>query len=199
MAQSTPSSARSLSKQAITKTALRVAEEILKDPEKEADAHPLVIQALETAHHINRGMQGEGILAKPPQGIAPRRIFIGEKFAFYDNGGERVAKAMELAGKTPEDIWMQTKTFRGTDGKWRHERADKESKFFDAAAIKGKADAAKEFELAIKQKIEDSKAHPDLFPKQLTQAQKELRGQVKASRESTYGLESHPWRRCSDR
>ncbi len=49
MAQSTPSSARSLSKQAITKTALRVAEEILKDPKKEADAHPLVIQALEAA------------------------------------------------------------------------------------------------------------------------------------------------------
>ena len=152
--------------------------------------------ANEAAYRINQAvMNGEGILAAPLSGIAPRRIFIGEKSAFYDNGGERAAKAMEAAGKTPEDIWMQTKTFKGADGKWRQEISDKDAKFFDAAAIRGKADAAKEFELAIKQKIEDSKAHPDLFPKQLTQAQKELRGQAKASkasREDYHGLQADP-------
>jgi hypothetical protein len=45
MVQSTFNSARSISKQAIAKTASRVAEEILKDPKKEADAHLLVIKA----------------------------------------------------------------------------------------------------------------------------------------------------------
>ncbi len=54
MAQSTPSSARSISKQAIAKTASRVAEEILKDPKKEADAHPLVIKALESVIGLRR-------------------------------------------------------------------------------------------------------------------------------------------------
>ena len=87
MAQSTSNSARSISKQAIAKTVSRVAEEILKDPKKEADANPLVIQALEAARQINMGMQGEGMLAKPPQGIAPRRIFIWERSGLYNNWG----------------------------------------------------------------------------------------------------------------
>jgi hypothetical protein len=55
---------------------------------------------------------------------------------------------------------MQTKTFRGADGKWRQEISDKDSKFLDATAIKGKADAAKEFELSVKQKIAASKMLP---------------------------------------
>ena len=123
------------------------------------------------------------------------QIFIGSKSNLYKSGGEKTATAMETAGKSPEDIWMQTKTFKGADGKWRQEISDKDSKFLDAAAIKGKADAAKEFELSVKQKIAASKTNPDLFPKQLKQAQKELRDQAKvskASRESEFGLESDP-------
>jgi hypothetical protein len=48
MAQSNRSSSKSLGKQAIAKAVSRVAEEVLRDPKKEADAHPLVIQALES-------------------------------------------------------------------------------------------------------------------------------------------------------
>jgi len=150
----------------------------------------------EAAFRIHQAMTtGEGPLAGALASVAPRRIFIGEKSALYDHSGELAAKAMAAAGKTPDDIWAQTRTIQGADGKWRQEISDKNSKFFDAAAIKKKADAAKEFELAIKQKIADSNAYPDLFPKQLTQAQKELRGQAKASkasRTSEFGLEADP-------
>jgi hypothetical protein len=64
--------------------------------------------------------------------------------------------------------------------------------------MKAKAAGMKEQELANKALIAESKLHPDLFPKQLTAAQKDLRAQTKALREertALHGPETDPgWR-----
>ena len=74
MAQSTSSSARSISKQAIAKTASRVAEEILKDPKKEADAHPLVIKALESVIGLLQKRAGQGSELEKTLGVAKAAV-----------------------------------------------------------------------------------------------------------------------------
>ena len=74
MAQSTPSSARSISKQAIAKTASRVAEEILKDPKKEADAHPSVIKALESVIGLLQKKAARGSELEKTLGVAKAAV-----------------------------------------------------------------------------------------------------------------------------
>ena len=74
MAQSTPSSARSISKQAIAKTASRVAEEILKYPKKEANAHPLVIKALESVIGLLQKKAARGSELEKTLGVAKAAV-----------------------------------------------------------------------------------------------------------------------------
>jgi hypothetical protein len=74
MAQSTSSSARSISKQEIAKTASRVAEEILKDPKKEADAHPLVIKALESVIGLLQKRAARGSELEKTLGVAKAAV-----------------------------------------------------------------------------------------------------------------------------
>lgn len=106
-------------------------------------------------------------------------IFIGEKSPVWNAGAAGEAVKMEKAGADPVDIWRRTGTFRSPDGALRQEISDVGSKFRDKQDIADMAASMKQQETDIKAKIADSKLHPDLFPKQLTAAQKELRQQAK--------------------
>lgn len=75
---------------------------------------------------INRAMMGEGGLLAPitPQ---PMRMFVGETSNTWNKEAAKVATQMEKAGASPRDIWEQTGTFRGAEGKLKQEISDKYS------------------------------------------------------------------------
>jgi hypothetical protein len=128
-------------------------------------------------------MTGEGMLGSALAPVRPNFIFIGPSAKTWDKSAAFKASQMERAGKSPEEIWAATKTFKGADGNWRQEVSDQSARFQTEADMKAKAAAMKDQELANKEAIAQSKLHPDLFPKQLTAAQKDLRAQTKALRD----------------
>jgi len=72
---------------------------------------------------------------------------------------------------------------RGPDGMWRQEISDADAKFVTSAEMLDKATLLKQGIAENKQKIKESKEYPDLFPKELTKAQKALREENKANKE----------------
>ena len=151
-----------------------------------------------TAEQIAKGMEGSGPMATALAPVSNRYMFIGPKAETWNPGKAEQAVKMEAAGKTPQEVWAATGTFRGADGNLRQEISDKPSQFMFEGDIKGKARAAKEAEGVISDRISESKSiHPDLFPKQLTQAQKDLRGEIRASkaeRQKPGGIETPVYR-----
>ena len=133
-------------------------------------------------------MTGEGMLGSALAPARPNFIFIGPSAKTWDKSAAFKASQMERAGKSPEEIWAATKTFKGADGNWRQEVSDQSARFQTEADMKAKAAGMKEQELANKALIAESKLHPDLFPKQLTAAQKDLRAQTKALRDERTAL-----------
>lgn len=126
-------------------------------------------------------------------------IFIGEKSPMWNAGAAGKAVELEKAGVSPVDIWKQTGTFRSPDGALRQEISDVGSKFRDKQDISDLAASMKQQEVDIKGRIAESKLHPDLFPKQLTAAQKELRQQakdIKARRTMEGGPEQRSYNRA---
>lgn len=130
-------------------------------------------------------------------GLMPQ-VFIGPSAKTWNPRAAFKASQMERAGKSPEEIWAATKTFKGADGNWRQEISDQSARFLTEADLKAKAAAMYEQERVNRLAIAQSKLHPDLFPKQLTAAQKDLRAQSKALREertALHGPETNPmWR-----
>ena len=61
----------------------------------------------------------------------PKFIFVGENSKTWDKVDAVRAKAMEKKGATPEQIWQETGTFRGPEGKWRQEISDENLKIND--------------------------------------------------------------------
>lgn len=51
-------------------------------------------------------------------------MFIGESANTWDAVSAAQAKALEKQGKTPQEIWKETGTFKGVDGKYRQEIPD---------------------------------------------------------------------------
>jgi hypothetical protein len=109
------------------------------------------------------------------------------------------ASQMAKKGATPQEIWQTTGTVKGPDGQWRQEISDELSKFNTAKDIQAKKQqieseiaANKEMLDVVKQRGKEAK---DLFPKELTQAKKELKGQtesLKASVDDFYGYNADP-------
>jgi hypothetical protein len=128
-------------------------------------------------------MTGEGMLGSALAPARPNFMFIGPSAKTWNKSAAFKASQMERAGKSPEEIWAATKTFKGADGNWRQEVSDQSARFQTEADMKAKAAGMKEQELANKALIAESKLYPDLFPKQLTAAQKDLRAQTKALRD----------------
>jgi hypothetical protein len=112
-----------------------------------------------------------------------KHLFIGEKSSAWNAGAAGKAVELEKAGVDPVDIWRQTGTFRSPDGSLRQEISDVGSKFRGEKEMRELADSMKQQEVDIKGRIAESKLYPDLFPKQLTAAQKDMRRQAKDIKE----------------
>jgi hypothetical protein len=116
-------------------------------------------------------------------GMAEVGMFVGAGSKAFDKAMAFTASKMEKKGATPQEIWKETGTVRGPDGLWRQEISDKEAKFVTAPEMLDKAALLKQGIAENKQKIKESKEYPDLFPKELTKAQKALREENKANKE----------------
>lgn len=116
-------------------------------------------------------------------GMAEVGMFVGAGSKAFDKAMAFTASKMEKKGATPQEIWKETGTVRGPDGLWRQEISDAEAKFVTAPEMLDKAALLKQGIAENKQKIKESKEYPDLFPKELSKAQKALREENKANRE----------------
>jgi hypothetical protein len=116
-------------------------------------------------------------------GMAEVGMFVGAGSKAFDKAMAFTASKMEKKGATPQEIWKETGTVRGPDGLWRQEISDAESRFVQKPEMLIKADLLKNAIAENKQKIKESKEYPDLFPKELTAAQKALREENKATKE----------------
>jgi hypothetical protein len=58
-------------------------------------------------------------------------MFIGETAKTWDEVAAAQAKMLEKQGKTPQQIWKDTGTFKGVDGKYRQEIPDTSMKLVD--------------------------------------------------------------------
>ena len=58
-----------------------------------------------------------------------RDIFVGPNSKTWDITAAKQAEKLEAAKESPEQIWRQTGTFRGLDGKWRQEVSDANAVF----------------------------------------------------------------------
>lgn len=75
---------------------------------------------------MERGGLPAQLLGDLAQG-SRRQIFIGEKAKAWNKPAGELAKKLEEDGLSPKDIWQQTGTARGADGKWRQEISDAEA------------------------------------------------------------------------
>lgn len=116
-------------------------------------------------------------------GMAEVGMFVGAGSKAFDKAMAFTASKMEKKGATPQEIWKETGTVRGPDGQWRQEISDAEAKFVTAPEMLDKAALLKQSIAENKQKIKESKEYPDLFPKELSKAQKTLREENKANKE----------------
>ena len=128
--------------------------------------------------HLPTDVMRAATAAYGPQATASH-IFIGWKSPLWNVEAGKKAVELEKAGVAPVDIWKQTGTFRSPDGDLRQEISDVGSKFRGEKEMKELVATMKQQEADIKQKIKESKEHPDLFPKQLKTAQGALRQAAK--------------------
>ena len=76
-------------------------------------------------NEINAGLTGQPTRSVIGQMTPkPLQIFIGENAKTWDKVDAIRAQAMEKKGATPEEIWTETGTFRGPEGKWKQEISD---------------------------------------------------------------------------
>lgn len=116
-------------------------------------------------------------------GMAEVGMFVGAGSKAFDKAMAFTASKLEKKGLSPQEIWKETGTVRGPDGQWRQEISDADAKFVTSAEMLDKAALLKQGIAENKQKIKESKEYPDLFPKELTKAQKALREENKANKE----------------
>ena len=109
--------------------------------------------------------------------------FIGKGSKLWNAESNSIAKALEKEGLAPETIWSQTGNVKAPDGKWRQEISDVGAKFETPDTIKTKISLLEEQTQQSKDLLKrvnsESRINPDLFPKQLNAAKKELRDNIK--------------------
>jgi hypothetical protein len=120
-----------------------------------------------------------GLLA---EGYNPVGMFIGPSSPMFSKQMAFEATKLSKRGKTPQEIWQQTGTVKGPDGQWRQEISDAESRLNLAQDIQAKGKRVAEDvdvnKQLLKQIQQRSKQGKDLFPKELTQAKKQLKEQT---------------------
>jgi hypothetical protein len=111
------------------------------------------------------------------------QMFIGPSSPMFNKEMAFEATKLSKRGKTPQEIWQQTGTVKGPDGQWRQEISDAESRLNLAQDIQAKGKRVAEDvdvnKQLLKQIQQRSKQGKDLFPKELTQAKKQLKEQTK--------------------
>lgn len=151
--------------------------------EKAVQAGMRAEKALEPA--VMRTMERGGLPAQLMQDLTQgsrSQIFIGQKAKTWNSDKAAKAVEMEKAGAAPEEIWKATGTFRGPDGVLRQEIPDHKARLRPYSEMLDQGDKLKARNAEIKQQIAESKAYPDLFPKELAAAQKGLRAEAKANK-----------------
>lgn len=133
------------------------------------------------------------------EGYNPVGMFIGPTSKMFNKDMALKASQMAKKGASPQEIWQTTGSVKGPDGQWRQEISDEMSKFNPAKDIQSKKQqietdiaANKEMLDVVKQRGKEAK---DLFPKELTQAKKELKNQTEEMQQSVsqhYGYGSDP-------
>jgi hypothetical protein len=121
--------------------------------------------------------------------------FIGKNSKLWNSSKADIAQQLEKSGVSPEEIWRQTGTVRGVDGKLRQEISDAPAKFNTAQDLIEKANQLKLRNQELKQIVSPVKNQKDLFPKQLTEARKPYKEEIKANENllnKNYGLLDRP-------
>lgn len=130
---------------------------------------------------MERGGVGADILRDMAQG-SRSQIFIGPKAKTWHQGKADMAVALEEAGRTPQEIWLATGTFRGPDNMWRQEISDRPSVHVGPEGIKAKLKASEAKQEELRQQVRESlssgKKQPDLFPKEATAARQKARKDI---------------------
>lgn len=111
--------------------------------------------------------------------------FIGPKSKLWNTEAHALAQALEAKGVNPEQIWHQTGTGRGLDKQWRQEISDLEAKFETPSSLENKINVLSEQTAQDKNLLKsiqtNKKINPDLFPKELNQATKELKNNIRTN------------------
>lgn len=138
-------------------------------------------------------------IAKATKNMPVGMMFIGPESQSWNKTMAFEASKMAKKGATPQEIWKATGTVKGPDGQWRQEISDETSKFNLAKDIQAKKQQIeseiagnKEMLDVVKQRGKEAK---DLFPKELTQAKKDLKGKTESMEQSVvehYGYGSDP-------
>lgn len=129
----------------------------------------------------------------------PVGMFIGPSSPMFNKQMAFEATKLSKKGKTPQEIWQQTGTVKGPDGQWRQEISDQPAQFNLAKDIQAKgkkvAEAVATNKQALTETQQRSKQGKDLFPKELTQAKKDLKAQTEdmdLSLRRAYGYADDP-------
>jgi hypothetical protein len=77
---------------------------------------------------IGYGPKTKALAQKMAESFNPTGIFIGPNASSFNKVMAVKAQELEKLGKTAEEIWEKTGTFRGPDKQWRQEISDKGSK-----------------------------------------------------------------------
>lgn len=114
-----------------------------------------------------------------PGNIGFAGMMIGPKARTWHTGRAEMAKAMEEAGRTPQEIWKATGTLKGPDGIWRQEISDKGSTFNMIDDLKLKAQEYKDMIEGKKALLApDKSGQKDFWPKALTEAKRPIREEI---------------------
>lgn len=141
---------------------------------------------------VKQGAKQGALNLAAPRTLNPQAgVFIGPKAKTFHQGRADMAVAMEEAGRTPQEIWLATGTFRGADGILRQEIDDRAAKFLSANERKERIEAAKGKIAEMKEKIKPT-PQKDLFPKALTEAKKEVRDDISILKSDVEQRQNNP-------
>ena len=135
--------------------------------------------------------QGVRNLSTPSTLNSQAGVFIGPKAKTWNQGRADMAVAMEEAGRTPQEIWQATGTFRGADGILRQEIDDRAAKFLSPSERQERIEAAKGKIAEMKEKIKLT-PQKDLFPKALIEAKKEVLDDISILKSDVKQRENNP-------
>jgi hypothetical protein len=118
-----------------------------------------------------------------PGNVGMAGIMIGPKAKTWHTGRAQMAEAMEQAGRTPEEIWYATGTYRGPGGAWRQEIDDSKAVHRTPDEIKAKARQLQDQQAMLKAAAKESLARgkevvSDLFPKEAVAARQAIKKHV---------------------